>query len=160
MFAIITRRKLLDVLYFSIVVGVIYYYSSHLSLPRITIRNRPHHDSDHRQHERNFSVPQYSSTTQEHEDSPVISRKYHTQILHTEPPAGFAAFSRLYLLNGTLFAVVADRKSEKTYPALRYLISRPVPPGKSQDNEPTNKVSILFTCFVNHPKASQRKCGF
>jgi len=145
MFAIITRRKLLDVLYFSILVGVLYYYSSHLSLPRISIRNLPLRG--HRQHERNFSVPHYSDHDDIQEDVQVISRNLHTQILHTEPPAGFAAFSRLYVFNGTLFAVVADRKTKKTYPALRYLISRPVPPGKSQGNEPTNKVSILSTCI-------------
>ena len=145
MFAIITRRKLLDLLYFSVVVGVLYYYSSHLSFPRISIKYRP----DNRQHERNFSVP--------HPSSPP-SRKYHTHILHPDPPAGFAAFSRLYVLKGTLIAVVEDRKS---YPALRYLISRPVHPGNSQDNEPTNKVSATTTVVLAILKLdSQRKCGF
>jgi hypothetical protein len=124
MFAIITHRKLLDILFFSFVVALLYYYSSHLSLPPISIPHR------HRSH-----IHQHST--------PAPSAKRHTRILHHEPPAGFTAFSRLYLSKGTLFAVVPDRQSKAAYPAVKYLISRPVPRGKQHDNEPTNEVSVM-----------------
>ena len=131
MFAIITRRKLLDILSFSFVVGLLYYYSSRLSFSGVNIKYRA---SSHG----NFSG--------HHDDTQA--GHFDTHILHPSPPAGFAAFSRLYVLRGTLYAVVKDQQSKKAYPPLRSFISHLPSQGTSQSNEPTNDVSIATTAVL------------
>ena len=133
MLAIITRRKLLDILSFSFVVGLLYYYSSRLSLPSISIK--------------------YQTDSHQHLPDDARVGPLGTRILHPSPPAGFAAFSRLYVHKGTLYAVVRDQKSKKAYPPVRSFISHLPSQGTSQSNEPTNDVSVATLLY-------QRECLF
>ena len=54
------------------------------------------------------------------------------------PAPGFTIFDRLYVWNGTIYAVTSD---PTTFPQLRYILSQPKNQGEGQNLEPTSRVS-------------------
>jgi len=68
-------------------------------------------------------------------------RDLFTHILNSNPPPGYIVFSRLYLFEGTFYAVVRDEESKQGYPALKYILSRPVRM-EVTPSDPTDSVCI------------------
>jgi len=83
-----------------------------------------------------FAFPAITST----KDSVQVSPKY-TTVLDPAAPAGFNTFSRLYVFNGTLYAVVPTPEDKKAYPQLSYVLSQPLKMG-DRYTKPTEKVGL------------------
>jgi len=64
-----------------------------------------------------------------------------TRRIHAESPPGFNTFSRLYFVNGTLYAVVPNHESKKDYPDIKFILSHR-PKDKTGSSPPTDKVSL------------------
>lgn len=80
-----------------------------------------------------------------------------THILNSNPPPGYVVFSRLYLFEGTLYAVVRDEESKQGYPPLKYILSRPVRMEISP-NDPTDSVCKQIIETLTFNSFTKRKC--
>lgn len=104
--------------------------------------------------ERPSSIFSFSSQPKK----PVSPGDLFTHILNSNPPPGYVVFSRLYLFEGTLYAVVRDEESKQGYPPLKYILSRPLRMEISP-NDPTDSVckQIIETLTFNslHQKEMQ-----
>jgi hypothetical protein len=87
-----------------------------------------------------FASPSAHSTTVD--DTP--STDLFTRFLHPSSPPGFTTLSRLYLYQGTLYAVVKDQESKAAYPHIRFILSQPVKSGPFP-NEPTDRVNFCLS---------------
>jgi hypothetical protein len=86
-----------------------------------------------------FASPSVHSTTVD--DTP--STDLFTRLLHPSSPPGFTTLSRLYLYQGTLYAVVKDEESKAAYTHIRFILSQPVKSGPLP-NEPTDRVGFCL----------------
>jgi len=74
----------------------------------------------------------------------TLSKDLFTRLLHPSSPPGFTTLSRLYLYQGTLYAVVKDEESKAAYPHLKFILSQPVKSGPLP-SEPTDRVSYCLS---------------
>jgi len=81
---------------------------------------------------------------------PTSAQDLFTHIVNSNPPPGYVVFSRLYLFEGTLYAVVRDEESKQGYPPLKYILSRPVKMEISE-NDPTDSVCNLIKPLKHSP---------